>query len=184
MLEGPVVREEFCPVRAMVRCRSETGSVPGCRTGFERVEFFAGFETHGLAGRDADFGAGARVASDAGFARTDAEDAESAEFDPVSCGESLLEAFEDGVDSRFSLGSRQACPLDDVMDNILLDQCRGPLTEENFALMCNSPLARCYWELAPLSISAYSNNISNLEQYSTKPPGKGCKSQPGWEEKA
>jgi hypothetical protein len=148
------------------------------------VQLFAGLETNGFAGGDADLGTGAGIAADAGFARTDAEDAEAAEFDSVSCGESLLEAFEDGVDSRFSLGSRQACPLDDVMDNILLDQCRRPLTEENFVLLRNSPLARCYWELAPLSISAYSNNISNLEQYSTKPPGKGCKSRPGWEEKA
>src|SRR5579859_5086742 len=33
---------------------------------------------------------------------------------------------------------------------------------EKFIPERNSPLARCYWELAPLSILAYSNNISNL----------------------
>jgi len=42
------------------------------------VEVFAGFEADGFAGRDADLGAGARVAADAGLARLYGEDAKAA----------------------------------------------------------------------------------------------------------
>jgi hypothetical protein len=48
---------------------------------FDTLEFFAGFEANGFAGRDVDFSAAAGIAADAGFARFDAEDAEAAEFD-------------------------------------------------------------------------------------------------------
>ncbi len=38
------------------------------------------------------------------------------------CGQSLLQAFEDGIDGRFCLGSGQARPLNYVMYDVLLDQ--------------------------------------------------------------
>jgi hypothetical protein len=49
-----------------------------------------------------------------------------------------------------------------LMDYVLFDQCRDPFAEENSASIENRPLARCYWELRPLSIFAYSNTINNL----------------------
>ena len=88
------------------------------------MELFAGFEANGLSRGNADLGSGAWIAADAGLARTDAEDAEAAQFDAITGGEGGFEAFEDGVNGRLGFGSRQACPLDHVMDNILLDQCR------------------------------------------------------------
>jgi hypothetical protein len=90
--------------------------------GIQNVEFFAGLEANGFTGRDADFSAGARIAANACLPRPDAEHAKAPKFDAVARGESLLESFKDGVDSRLSLGARQACPFNHVMDNILLDQ--------------------------------------------------------------
>ncbi len=90
--------------------------------GFESVQFLTRFEANGFAWRNVHFSAGAGIAADAGFAGADAEDAESAKFDALACCQSLLEAFEDRVHRRFSLGARQARALDHVMNNILLDQ--------------------------------------------------------------
>jgi hypothetical protein len=106
----------------------------GIAAGVQGVQLFAGLEADGFAGGDADFSAGAGIAADAGFAGPDAEDAETAQFDTIAGSQGVLESFEDGIDGRFSLGSRQACPLDDMVDNILLDQCRSSVVEVEFAL--------------------------------------------------
>ena len=134
------------------------------------MELFAGFEADGLAWGDADFGAGSGVAADACFTGADAEDAEAAQLDAIPRSQRLLEPFEDGVHGGFRFSPRQACPLDDVMHNILLDQCLGPFIEEIWENLAPAKaagrsglLARCYWELAALSIFAYSNTINNLE---------------------
>jgi hypothetical protein len=86
------------------------------------MEFLAGFEADGFTWRDIHFSSGAGIAADAGFASADAENAESAQFDALTGGEGLFEAFEDGVNCRLSFGARQASALDHVMNNILLDQ--------------------------------------------------------------
>jgi hypothetical protein len=103
------------------------------RTVVQGVEFFARLEANSLSRRDTDFSTGPRVAADSGFTRTDAEDAESPQFNAITGCQSLFEALEDGVHGSFRLGPRQACPLDNVMDDILLDQCPSPLIEENLA---------------------------------------------------
>ncbi len=89
------------------------------------MEFFARFESDSFPRRDTYLGAGTGVAADAGFTGANAEDAEAAQFDAIAFGQGLLEPLEDCIDSCFSLGAGQACPLNDVMDNILLDQCRS-----------------------------------------------------------
>ncbi len=71
----------------------------------EDVEVFAGLEAYGFSWGDADFSPGARVASNAGFAGLDGEDAEAAELDAVSFDEALLHGFEDGVYGGFRLGT-------------------------------------------------------------------------------
>lgn len=88
------------------------------------VQLFARLEADSLAGSDADLSTSAWIAADAGFARTDAEDAEAAELNAIARGESSLQTFEYGIHGGLRLGSRQARSLDHVMDNILLDQCR------------------------------------------------------------
>src|SRR5229473_7154921 len=64
----------------------------------EALEFFAGLEADGFAGRNVDFFTGAGIAADAGLARLDAEDAKAAELDALAASEGLLEGFEDGFD--------------------------------------------------------------------------------------
>jgi hypothetical protein len=86
------------------------------------MEFFARFEADGFAGGYADLGAGAWIAADTGFTGADAENAESAQFDTLAGGKSLLEALEDGIHRGFCLGPRQARALDNMMDDVLLNQ--------------------------------------------------------------
>ena len=55
----------------------------------DRLQFLAGLEADGLARRNRNFGAGARIASDAGLARAHVEHAKSAQFNAVA-GESAF----------------------------------------------------------------------------------------------
>jgi len=71
----------------------------------EALEFLAGLEADGFAGRNVDFFTGAGITADAGLARLDAEDAEAAELDALAAAEGLLEGFEDGFDGLLGLGA-------------------------------------------------------------------------------
>ena len=86
------------------------------------MQFLAGLETHRLAGCDADFGSGAGIATDAGFARANAENAKSAQFDALAGCQSLFEAFEDGIHGCLSFGAGKTGALDNVMYDVLLNQ--------------------------------------------------------------
>ena len=86
------------------------------------MQFLARFETNGLAGGYADFGTGAGIAADTGFAGADAENAKSAQFDALAGGQGLLEALEDRIHRGLRLGARQAGALDYMMDDVLLNQ--------------------------------------------------------------
>src|SRR5450631_670337 len=70
----------------------------------ESLQFLAGLEAHGFAGRDADFLAGARVAADAGLARAHVEHAEAAQLDALAFAKRLFHGIEDGFNSLFGLG--------------------------------------------------------------------------------
>ena len=124
------------------------------------MELLAWLETDSFPWCNADLRASPWIASNTCLSRADAEHAKTSQFDAIACCQCLLEALKNGIDSRFSLGPRQACPFNNVMDNILLNQCRRPLLEEFPAGIRSCPLARCYCELAPLSISAHSNTIA------------------------
>lgn len=89
---------------------------------FERVKFLAGLKAHGFAGSDVDLSPGAGIAANAGFTRADAEYAKPAQFDPLAGRQSLLEALEDRVHCRLSLGARQARALNHVVNDVLFDQ--------------------------------------------------------------
>jgi len=89
---------------------------------FQSVEFLTRFEADRLPGGNADLGARAGIAANACFAGADAENSESAQFYALSGGESLLETLEYRIHRGFRLGSRQACTLDYMMDDVLLNQ--------------------------------------------------------------
>jgi len=68
---------------------------------FQTLELFAGLKSHGLARRNADLFAGARVAADAGLAGLDAEDTKFAQFDALAAAERALQRLEDGLHGLF-----------------------------------------------------------------------------------
>ena len=72
---------------------------------------FAGFEAHGLARRNVDLFAGARIASDAGLARLDVEDAEAPQLDALAAAKRILQGLEDRLHGLLCLwcASRDVC---------------------------------------------------------------------------
>jgi hypothetical protein len=61
-----------------------------------RLQFLTRLEADGFARWNRDFGAGARISSDAGFPWAHVENSETTQFDAVAGGERLLHALEDG----------------------------------------------------------------------------------------
>jgi len=104
--------------------------IPRLLFAVEEMKFLAGFETDGFAGGDGDLRSGAGVAADSGLSRTHIEDAEAAQFDPFSVGQRLFEALEDGVHCSFGLYAGQTGPFDNVVDDVLLNQCLSPQKRE------------------------------------------------------
>lgn len=94
--------------------------------GFDGVKFLARLEADSSAWRDVDLGSSARIATDTGLSRTNGKDSETAQFDPVALGERLFQAFKDTVNSGFRFCAWQACPLNHLVDDILLDQGQSP----------------------------------------------------------
>jgi hypothetical protein len=86
------------------------------------MQFFTGFEAHGFARRDADFGASSGIAADAGFACANAEHSETTQFNAFARCQSFLETFKHSVDCRFGLGAGQACALDHMVHDVLFNQ--------------------------------------------------------------
>ena len=93
------------------------------------MKFLAGFEANGLAGSDADFGSGAGIAADAGFAGTDVEDAEAAELDALAFGKRALQGLEYRIDSGLGLVALQAGALNHLVNDVLLYQGFPPSGE-------------------------------------------------------
>jgi len=88
----------------------------------KRLQLFARFKADSLAGLDANFSARARISSDSCLARLHVEDAESAQFYPLSLGQSFFHRSEYGFDSNFSFGLRNSRTVDYVVDKIELNQ--------------------------------------------------------------
>jgi len=113
----------------------------------EQVQFFSRLETDGFSWRDADLGAGARVAADAGLAGTHVEDAEAAQLDPLALGQGAFERLEDRVDSRLGLVALQAGAFNHLVNNVLFYQgflrsgesCSSTLIVESFRTVVNAP---------------------------------------------
>lgn len=90
------------------------------------MKLFTGLETDRFPWSDGDFGPCSGIASDAGLARLDGEDAEAAEFDAVAGDEVLLHAFEDGVDGSLCFCSWQTGTLNNPLYKILLNHLGPP----------------------------------------------------------
>jgi hypothetical protein len=92
----------------------------------ERLEILAGLKANGFAGSDGDFGAGARIATDSGFARLDGEDAKATQFDTVATAQSVLHRFKDSVHGGLCLGPWKAGAFNYPLDEVLFDQWMSP----------------------------------------------------------
>ena len=88
----------------------------------DQVELFSWLEADGLAWSDGDLRAGARIAADAGLARSDVEDSKAPQLDAFPSRQRLLQALKDSVDCGLGLVARKAGPLDDPVHDVLLDQ--------------------------------------------------------------
>jgi hypothetical protein len=113
----------------------------------EKVEFLSWLETDGFTGGDADFGACAGIATDPGFARADIENAEAAQLDALSLGESALEALEYSIHGSLRLVALKAGTLDHMVNDVLFyqgflrsgEQSAPRLIVETFSRIVNAP---------------------------------------------
>src|SRR5712671_7830082 len=93
-----------------------------CSTrGSECLQFLARFEAHSLAGRNADFLTGSRIAADARLAGTHVKYTEPAQLDSFAFAEGFLHGIEDGLDGLLRLGSAHAGLVYHRIDDIKLD---------------------------------------------------------------
>jgi len=99
-------------------------SLAGRSTLVDRLKLFARFEAHCLARRYAHFSACTRVATDAGLAGTNVEDAEAAQFNAIALRQSLLHTLEDGLDGHFRFGLGDSRLVHDFVDDVEFDHNR------------------------------------------------------------
>src|ERR1700733_14090102 len=92
----------------------------------DRLQFLARFKAHSLPRRNGNLSPGARIASNAGFARTHVEHTESAQFDAVALSERLLHAFEHGFHSQLRFGLGNAGSIHYFVNDVELDHKRPP----------------------------------------------------------
>src|SRR5271156_1150560 len=102
------------------------GAEPRQLTLLQRLQLLAGLEPHGLAGRDCDFGASARVAPDTSLARTNVEDAEAPQLDALAMRQSSLHAFKNRLNSHLGFGLGDSSFVYDFVNNVELDQDAPP----------------------------------------------------------
>ena len=93
------------------------------------MQLFSRLKSNRLAGSDADFGSGAGIPADASFARTNIEDTEPAQFDPLAFGEGALQALEYRIDSRLGLVALQASAFNHLVNDVLFYQGFPPSGE-------------------------------------------------------
>src|SRR5580700_2817803 len=98
----------------------------------ERLEFLAGLKAHGLAGRNADFLAGAGIAADPGLARANVEHTEPAQLDSLAFSERALHGFKYSLDGLFGFraahtGLGNHCIYNIQLNHSILLLLRGKL---------------------------------------------------------
>ena len=87
----------------------------------DRLQFLAGLESHGLARRNRNLRAGARVTTNSSFARPNVEYAKSPQLNAVALGQRTLHAFKHRLYGHFGFGLGDAGPVDNFVDDVELD---------------------------------------------------------------
>src|SRR5579859_237563 len=125
----------------------------------DRLQLLAGFEAYGLARRNADLSAGARVASDARLPRPDVEHAKAAQFNALTLRQRLLHALKHRFHGRFGFGLGDAGLVDHFVNDIELNHGSALLKFLRKGVTC-----RCYGTSARLS----------MEQFQRAPDARRC----------
>jgi hypothetical protein len=97
------------------------------RNAIQCMQFFSWLESNRFARGDAYLCSGARIAPDPSLTGSNTEHSKSTQFNAFAGGESLFQALKHRIHRCLRLGPGQACALNHMMDNILLDQ-RGNLS--------------------------------------------------------
>ena len=71
---------------------------------FDRLQFLAGLEANRLAGRNRNFGAGARIAADSGLAWPHVKHAKAPQFNTITLGQRAPHALENSFDGQLGFG--------------------------------------------------------------------------------
>jgi len=87
----------------------------------QRLQVFAGLKSHGLSGRDVDFGTCSRISADPCLARLDRKDAKATQLNPIVRFQGIFHAIENGVDGLFSLRFADTRSLNDLIDKVQFD---------------------------------------------------------------
>ena len=95
----------------------------------DRLQFLAGLEADGLARRNRNFGASARIPPNACLARTHVEHTKTAQLNAVAGGERLLHALEHGLDCKLRLGLGDPGSVDHFIDDVELNHGSLPSPE-------------------------------------------------------
>jgi hypothetical protein len=97
--------------------------VKGSRTSslLEGLQFLAWLKSHRFAGRNGDLGTGSRIAPDTRLTWPNIENAEAAEFNPVTLGECFFHGLENGFHSHFGLGLGDAGTINYFIDDVEFD---------------------------------------------------------------
>src|SRR5260370_39056496 len=95
----------------------------------DRLQFLAGLEADGLARRNRNFGASARIPPNAGLARMHVEHTKTAQLNAVAGGESLLHPLEHGFDCKLRLGLGDPGSVDHFIDDVELNHGSLPSPE-------------------------------------------------------
>ena len=96
------------------------------RLRIQQVKFLARLKANSLAWSDGDFRTSPRIAADSRLTRADIEDAKTAQLNPVARSKRFLQTLKDCVDGSFRFVARQSGLGDDVMDDVLFNQCLYP----------------------------------------------------------
>jgi len=129
----------LCGSVSAIRKPSVDGRGTTTTTLLQRLQLLARFEPHGFARRNGHLGAGPWIAADAGFARTNVEDAEASQLNALSMRQCSLHALKDRFHSHFGLGFGDSGLVYHFINDVELDH-GVPLKDENGTECKRNPL--------------------------------------------
>ncbi len=87
------------------------------------MQILTRLEAHRTARCNRNLGSSARVSPNPGLAWPHVEYSETAQLNPLSLGQCMLQALKDRIHGMLGLVARQAGTFNHMMNNVLLDQC-------------------------------------------------------------